>query len=108
GAHRVAGRRPGGVRALLPYVLDLPRTSRALPRGPLRAPRRTGVRRGARAARRAGAHRRGPRLRAARVVGARLERAGDRLLPRARRRADERLDRVPRYRRAARAARRPL
>ena len=46
-----------------------------------------------------GQARRRPRLRPARMVGARLERAGDRLLPRARGRPARRVDRLPDRRR---------
>ena len=95
----------GRLRALLHDVLDLPRPAGHLPRRPLRPARAAGPgdRQGPAGEPWPGPGRRA-RLRPARMVGAQLERAGDRLLRGARRPADGRLDRLPARRRAVRPA----
>ena len=92
GVARRGGRRSRGVRPVLPHVLDVPGAARDLPRRRLRpagAPG-PGDRQGAAGDRGPGGRR--ARLRPARMVGARLERAGDRLLPLARGPAARRMD----------------
>src|SRR5256885_319416 len=99
---RRGGRRRGrGVRAVVPQLLHVPRHAGDLPGGPVRTPGASGRRAWPGAA--GGAGRRVPaaRVRAAGVVGAGLERAGDRLLQVARRGAVGRLDDVPADRRRA-------
>ena len=89
----------GRARAGFPDVLDVPRPAGALPRRHLRAARapRPGDRQGL--ARERGQARPGAGFRPAGMGGARLERAGDRLLPRPGGPAAGRVDRLPDRRR---------
>src|SRR5262249_18625611 len=91
-------------RGLVLQFFHLLRPLRHLPRGPVRSPcaSRQGYRQGA--ARPSCKTLRCERLGATAVVGARLERAVDRLLQIARCRADGRMDCVPRQRSGARSA----
>jgi len=100
----IVRRRAGGIRPLLPQLLDPSRPARHLPRGPLRHSKASRAR-----------HRKDPslisrqargraRMRAARVVGAGLERTSDSLLRAARRAGDGRVDGLSRHGRHARPA----